>query len=144
MGKKREVPQFIDIEDKIAFQLTAKQLGWAALGGFLIFIFWFFLESTYFFIWSLVTVAGVVAILFVHPYGMTIPTFVKNFVLYIFKPKIYVWRRKPHKYERPKKKEQNENNKKSAGGRSLKNKNLEGIKKAASVLDIFKKNKNKH
>ncbi|MDA3815005.1 MAG: PrgI family protein, partial [Patescibacteria group bacterium] len=37
-----QVPQFIDIEDKIAFQLTAKQLGWFAAGGVLLFVVWNF------------------------------------------------------------------------------------------------------
>ncbi|MDZ7611179.1 MAG: PrgI family protein [Candidatus Moranbacteria bacterium] len=142
MSNKREVPQFINIEDKIAFQLTAKQLGWAALGGVIIFFLWFFLESTYFFIWSFVVAGAVLAILFVHPYGMTVPVFIKSLFLYIFKPKIYVWRRKS---EPRKTKSANsfkkEKNKLQSSGRSLKNRNLEKIKKATKVLDIFTRKK---
>ena len=40
------VPQFIDTEDKIVGPLTAKQLGWMAVGGVLFLIVWTTLDRS--------------------------------------------------------------------------------------------------
>lgn len=139
---KREVPQFIDIEDKIAFQLTAKQLGWSGLGGFFIFIAWFFLEQTYFIVIAVIVSLLIVAILFVRPFGMSMPEFAKNIFFYLFKPKTYIWRRGKKiqksglKKRVEKEKDQSGKNKKEA---SKKVGDIKEIKKAAKALDIFEK-----
>lgn len=93
MAHQREVPQFINIEDKIAFQLTAKQLGWVALGAFFGFMAWVFLEQTYFFIAVIIIGVLVIAVIFFRPYGQTLPTFIKNVFFFAFKPRVYVWRK---------------------------------------------------
>lgn len=93
MSRQREVPQFINIEDKIAFQLTAKQLGWIGLGCFFAFLAWMFLEKTYFVITSVFIAIFILAILFVRPYGQTLPVFIGNAISFLFKPKVYIWRK---------------------------------------------------
>ncbi|MFO7807144.1 MAG: PrgI family protein [Candidatus Moraniibacteriota bacterium] len=141
--RKREVPQFINIEDKIAFQLTAKQLGWAGLGGFFIFISWVFFEQTVFIVIAVVVGLIDVAILFVRPYGMSMPEFIKSIVFYLFKTKNYVWRRSGS-YSL-KKEEQKFNKKKQDkkaeefDNKQRRGKSPEDIKKAAKALDIFDK-----
>jgi hypothetical protein len=140
--RKREVPQFIDIEDKIAFQLTAKQLGWAGLGGFFIFIAWVFLEQTYFIVVAVIASFLIIAILFVRPFGMSMPEFIKSMFFYLFKPKTYIWRRTGkvkkgnfRQENRQKEKSGNENN--GQGGKKARD--IKEIKKAAKALDIFNK-----
>lgn len=93
MSRQREVPQFINIEDKIAFQLTAKQLGWVALGAFFSFLAWVMFENTYFIIITVVIFFLVLALLFLKPYGQSLPVFLQNAFIYIFKPKVYIWKR---------------------------------------------------
>ena len=93
MSRQREVPQFINIEDKIAFQLTARQLGWIALGAFFVFIAWTLFEKVIFIIISVGAVGLVGAMVFVRPYGQSLAVFLKNAFAFSFKPKIYVWRK---------------------------------------------------
>ncbi len=89
---KFNVPQFIDIEDKIAFQLTAKQLGWFALGGVFIFFAFYFFEKGYFIFWSLIIAGICSAFAFFRPAGLSLVGFIKYGFLHIVRPKIFVWR----------------------------------------------------
>jgi len=89
---RSNVPQFIDIEDKIAFQLTAKQLGWFALGGVLIFFAWTIFDSSSFIAWSIIIVLLSSVFAFYRPAGVSLVEFIKFGFLHIIKPKIYVWR----------------------------------------------------
>lgn len=93
MSRQREVPQFIDIEDKIAFQLTAKQLGWVGLGAFFGFIAWGLLETFYFIMVAIIIVICLIGVIFVKPYGQELPVFIKNTFVYMFRPKVYIWRK---------------------------------------------------
>ena len=89
------VPQFIDVEDKIAFQLTAKQLGWFAVGGVILFIIWQFSGGGAFFIVAVIFVGVTCAFFaFLRPAGMTLFGFIISSIRYLFKPKVMVWRRK--------------------------------------------------
>lgn len=89
------VPQFIDVEDKIAFQLTAKQLGWFAIGGVILFIFWQITGGGAAFI-AVAVIVGIICALFafLKPAGMTLFGFIMSSIRYLFKPKVMVWRRK--------------------------------------------------
>jgi len=134
MSQQREVPQFIDIEDKIAFQLTAKQIGWVALGCFFSFIAWTILEKPYFITVTVFIVIFIVALLFLKPYGQTLPVFLKNAFSFMFKPKIYIWKRGYQ--SNPIKKN------KSRVGKSIKKSvkkklNSQEIKKVIKSLDIY-------
>lgn len=91
------VPQFIDIEDKIVGPLTAKQLGWLALGGVILLVLWSILS-----IGAFIAAAVFVAILFVglafyRPYNQTLLSFILSSVGFLFKPKMYIWKRLPDK-----------------------------------------------
>ncbi len=133
MSRQREVPQFIGIEDKIAFQLTAKQLGWVALGCFFSFIAWVLFEKTYFIIILVIVSIFIVAVLFVKPYGQTLPVFIKNAFLFTFKPKIYIWRKGYQNNPL----EEDDKKPKIIVKKNKKKINPNEIKKAIQSLDIY-------
>ncbi len=132
MSRQREVPQFINIEDKIAFQLTAKQLGWIGLGGFFGFMAWGLLEDVYFYIVGFFIIIVLLAVLFIRPYGQELPVFIKNIFVFVFKPKVYIWKKGYSEKEVVKK-----INKKEEKTFSEKKINPEDIKKAIKSLDIY-------
>jgi hypothetical protein len=89
------VPQFIDIEDKIVGPLTGKQLGWLALGGVIMLVFWAFLNTVAFYASSVVTALIVSAFAFYKPYNQTLLNFILSSIYYMFRPRMYVWKRMP-------------------------------------------------
>lgn len=87
------VPQFIDIEDKIVGPLTAKQLGWIALGGVIILVLFNYLDNE-----ALILAAIIVAIVFgslafYRPYNQPLIKFIFSSIIFIFRPKVYIWKR---------------------------------------------------
>ncbi len=111
---KFRVPQYIEIEDKIAFLLTAKQLGWFALGGVILFIIWNFVTQGFFIFWAIIIGLASCAFAFYKPCGITLASFIKNSFLYMIGPKKYVWKVNPSimdsvkKKQKPGKKEEKE------------------------------------
>ncbi|MFA6047416.1 MAG: PrgI family protein [Parcubacteria group bacterium] len=97
------VPQFLDIEDKIVGPLTAKQLGWLGLGGVVALVFWNFLDTQGFIIAAIIIAAVFSAMAFYRPYGQPLIAFLSSSVFYIFRPRMYVWHRLPEKIVIPKK-----------------------------------------
>jgi hypothetical protein len=87
------VPQYIDVEDKVAGPLTAKQLGWMIVLGVSLIILWNVFPRLQFFLIGFPVTLIFVALAFYKPFGQPLPTFLFNGVLYMFKPKIYVWKR---------------------------------------------------
>lgn len=103
------VPQFLDIEDKIVGPLTAKQLGWLGLGGVVALVFWNFLDTQAFIIAAVIIAAVFGALAFYRPYGQPLISFLASSVYYIFRPRMYVWKRLPEKIVIPRKgKDKNE------------------------------------
>lgn len=96
---KFNVPQFIDIEDKIAFQLTAKQLGWFALGGVLAFFAWTIFSQGSFIVWAIIIAILSLGFAFYRPAGISLVSFLKYGFLHLVRPKIYVWRIEYNKRE---------------------------------------------
>lgn len=91
------VPQYIDIEDKIAFRLTAKQLGWFALAGAILFFVWQFFTMEVFVISAILVGGLAVGFAFFQPFGMTMPQLVMASFQYLIKPKKYFWYKRPEK-----------------------------------------------
>ncbi len=87
------VPQFIDIEDKIVGPLTAKQLGWLGIAGILLLIFWSTLVFSTFIPVAIVTLAIFGALAFYRPYNQPLLNFLMSGVNFFLKPKVYVWKR---------------------------------------------------
>ncbi|HAT73735.1 MAG: hypothetical protein US30_C0005G0030 [Candidatus Moranbacteria bacterium GW2011_GWF2_36_839] len=87
------VPQFIDIEDKIVGPLTAKQLGWLGIAGVLLLIFWSTLVFSTFLPVAVIIVGIFGALAFYRPYNQPLLNFLMSGVNFFMKPKVYVWKR---------------------------------------------------
>ena len=93
------VPQYIDIEDKVAGPLTAKQLGWMILLGISLLIMWNMFSKPLFFIIAIPLTILLIAMAFYKPYGQPLGSFIIFGILYFFRPKVYFWKRTPQKME---------------------------------------------
>jgi hypothetical protein len=87
------VPQFIDIEDKIVGPLTAKQLGWLAMGAVILFVLWTYLDFQAFIIAAIIVGGIFGALAFYRPFGQPLIQFIFSTVLFTSRPKLYVWKR---------------------------------------------------
>lgn len=91
------VPQHIDVEDKIVGPLTAKQLGWIVALGVILLVSWNMLPKALFFIAGIPLTIVFVALAFYKPYGQPLGSFVIFGIMYFFRPKVYFWKRTPQK-----------------------------------------------
>jgi len=87
------VPQFIDVEDKVAGPLTVKQLLWM-IGMVSVIL----IASSLFPAGVTIAIAVPVAILFVllafyRPNGQPLAAYVAHAFFFLFRPKVLVWRR---------------------------------------------------
>lgn len=87
------VPQYIDVEDKIAGPLTAKQLVWLVVMGVVLMIMWTILEKGAFFLAAIPVATIFVSLAFYRPYNQPLINFIFSAVSFVFRPKQYVWRR---------------------------------------------------
>ncbi len=90
--KQFQVPQFIDVEDKILGPITMRQfftmLIPLVIGGVLYFILDLWLT-----IIILIPTTAITAVFaFYKPNGMKFSRFFASFLSYTFKPRLYVWR----------------------------------------------------
>ncbi|MDP2838088.1 MAG: PrgI family protein [Candidatus Moranbacteria bacterium] len=87
------VPQFIDVEDKIAGPLTWRQLLWMiAMGAALLTIFAVF-DTTLAILLAIPVVILFCLMAFYKPGGFPMTTFIGNFFMFLFRPKVAVWER---------------------------------------------------
>lgn len=87
------VPQFIDIEDKIAGPLTWKQLGWMmGMGATMLIVFALF-DTALAIIIGIPVVLLFCALAFYKPNGFSLISFMGSSFLFLFRPKIAVWER---------------------------------------------------
>ena len=87
------VPQFINIEDKIVGPLTAKQLGWLAVGGVILFVLFNLLDKSAFIIAAVIVGFLFGALAFYRPYNQPLINFIGSSISFIFRPRLYVWKR---------------------------------------------------
>jgi hypothetical protein len=87
------VPQFIDIEDKIVGPLTGKQLGWLGVGGVIILILWNSLDTSAFIVSAIIVGIIFGGLAFYRPYNQPLIKFLLSSVHFSMRPKVYVWRR---------------------------------------------------
>lgn len=88
------VPQFIEIEDKIIGPLTLKQFMYLAIGGAICFMLYFVLKVGFFIVVTIIVMGFCAMLAFLKINGRPFPHFLKNFVSFALRPKIYVWQRK--------------------------------------------------
>jgi hypothetical protein len=87
------VPQFINIEDKIVGPLTAKQLGWLAGGGVILLVLFNLLDQSAFIISAIIVGLIFGALAFYRPYNQPLINFIGSSISFIFHPRLYVWKR---------------------------------------------------
>jgi hypothetical protein len=87
------VPQFIDVEDKIAFGLTGKQLLWMGGGVALLVTSYILLDRQLFYAVGFFIVIIVGSLAFWRPQGISMITFLGFILQYFFKAKQYIWKR---------------------------------------------------
>lgn len=90
-----QVPQFIDIEDRIIGPLTLKQFIYLALAAALLFVFWFIFK---FYIWIIIALpvtAMAMAFAFLKINDRPFIHFFLAAVFYFMKPKLYVFEEVP-------------------------------------------------
>jgi hypothetical protein len=89
-----QVPQFIDIEDRIVGPLTIKQFLYVA-AGFLIIFFSFFVLNFYFWLVFTILIAIISAsFAFVKYNGRSFLTLLTSMINYYWRPRIYIWKKK--------------------------------------------------
>lgn len=87
------VPQYIDIEDKIAGPLTARQLGWMFGLGAILFVIWSMFPQTVFIAIAIPMILLFIALAFYRPQGISLLSFLSFGVGFLFRPKLYMWKR---------------------------------------------------
>lgn len=89
-----QVPQFVDMEDRIIGPLTLKQFLYLASGGGLLLINWFLFTFFLWFLLAIPIVALAAAFAFLKINGQSFIYFLASIVAYFFKPRLYIWNRK--------------------------------------------------
>lgn len=87
------VPQFIDVEDKIVGPLTWKQLAWTASGVGMLVLLWNFVPPPIFYFPAFPIAAIFLAFAFYKPQGLTLASFIFYGIMYAFRPKQALWER---------------------------------------------------
>jgi hypothetical protein len=87
------VPQFIDIEDKIAFGLTGKQLLWMIGMSAVLLVAYNMFERQAFYVAGFFIIMIFGALTFWKPQGVSLTSFTGFTLQYFMKPRNYVWKR---------------------------------------------------
>lgn len=88
------VPQFIEVEDKIVGPLTLKQFLYLAGGGAALFFSWYFYKLWLFAIIAIPVIALSFALSFLKINGRPFIYFLTSLIGYLLKPKLYIWKKK--------------------------------------------------
>jgi hypothetical protein len=94
---KYQVPQFIEVEDRIFGQLTLKQFLYVAGGCAFGFIFWSFLPRILAILIGVPVVCFFFAMAFYKYNGRDFVYTVESAVKYFLTTKIYIWKKEPKK-----------------------------------------------
>ena len=85
------VPQYIDVEDKIAGPLTWKHIGWLFGGGVVLAALWNLVDQVTFYLVAVPVVLITMALAFYRPNGVSLSTFIGYGFTYLFRSKTYTW-----------------------------------------------------
>jgi len=87
------VPQFIEVEDKVLGPFTLKQALYLAAGGGLLFMAWFFVEFWLFVVLSVII--GIICAIFAFYKvdGRPFASYLNAAINYFIKPKLYIWKK---------------------------------------------------
>lgn len=87
------VPQYIDVEDKVAGPFTAKQLGWMFGMGAALLVLWSIFDTATFWMLAIPTALLFVALAFYRPQGRPLVSFIGSAIYFFTRPKTYIWKR---------------------------------------------------
>lgn len=87
------VPQFIDIEDKIAGPLTWRQLLWMIGMGITLLVLYNMIPGVVFVVLAIPIVLAFSAFAFYRPQGQPLISFIGHGFFFFFRPKVAVWER---------------------------------------------------
>lgn len=87
------VPQFLDIEDKIVGPLTGKQTLWLMAGGGILFIAYTTADLSLFIFIAVPTAAFSLALAFYKPQGRPLSDYLKAAAVYFTSPHTFIWKR---------------------------------------------------
>ncbi len=88
-----QVPQFIEIEDKIIGPLTIKQFMYVAIGFGISFAAYFFLNLFLFFVVVIFVNSITLSLAFAKVNGIPLPKIAASAIGYFWKPKFYLWKK---------------------------------------------------
>lgn len=127
------VPQFIEREAKIVGPLTFKQFLFVGTAGGICAIIYFLLPLSIFIISCIVLIGGAAALALYRKEGIPLYEVVAKSFLYVFKPKIYLWKKAaaPIKMARPAEKKKDEVEEEERKGPRLK------VSKSSKLNDLF-------
>jgi len=94
-----QVPQFIEVEDKIVGPLTLKQFIYLAGGGGIIVVFFTFIPKYIAFFLSIPVALFVAALAFYKVNNKPFIAIVESFFLYITHPRLYIWKKEERKVQ---------------------------------------------
>lgn len=93
--RQYQVPQFIDIEDRIIGPLTLKQFLYLVGGAGVVTASFYALPVILFILIAIPAAAFSVSMAFVKINGIPFPKVVANFLNYSTKPHLYIWKQLP-------------------------------------------------
>jgi hypothetical protein len=88
------VPQFIEKEARIVGPLTFKQFIFVGSAGALCLFLYFFVSLQMFIIMAIFILGMAFSLAFLKIEKIPLPIFIKNMFAFLFKPKIYLWKKK--------------------------------------------------
>lgn len=100
-----QVPQFIDVEDRVVGPLTWKQFLYLAAGGGILFVLWFILTPLAWIAVAIFVGGLAVAAAFIKVNGRPFLAFIGSVLGFAVKPRQYIWKQpgatSPSSAERP-------------------------------------------
>lgn len=88
------VPQFLEIEDKIIGPLTLKQFAYLAAGGAVLFVVFSYVKFWVFLLLAVPIGLFSIGLAFIKINGRPFIYFLSAFIHYTLRPKLFIWRRK--------------------------------------------------
>lgn len=108
------VPKFIEDKPKIVGPLTFQQFIFVGTAGVVSFFLYFIVPLFTFIIATTLLLGIALSLAFIKIQGIALPIVVKNLFVFVFRPRIYLWKRKAgtfkvvEKEKEPKEKEEEE------------------------------------
>jgi hypothetical protein len=93
--RQYQVPQFIDIEDKIIGPLTIKQFLYLVAGGGICVIAYYLFNFIFFLIITAPVALLALALAFVKINGVPFAKLLSGMITYLLKPHLYLWKQLP-------------------------------------------------